>query len=137
MTKVIGLDIGDKRIGVATGDSVVAIAFPREILERRGGEAEAKLLEMIKKEGVSLVIVGLPLDARGGETPQCAKVRRFCERLTKRVSIDIKFVDEHLSSEDAKQRLSEIGSSTARSKTGVDAAAAAIILQSYFDSGGR
>lgn len=133
MTKVLALDIGDKRIGVASGDTAVAIAFPSAVLERGGGRAETELLDIIKKDQITHLVVGLPLDASGRETPQCAKVRRFCERLQKRAVIEVTFVDEHLSSEDAKQRLSESRSGRAAVKTGVDAAAAAIILQSYFD----
>jgi putative holliday junction resolvase len=137
MATILGLDVGDKRIGIALGESEVKIAFPQGAVERTQGHGEREILQIIAERGVKLLVVGVPLGIDGDETPQSRKVRKFCSRLQKRASVEIRFVDEYLSSEAAKEKLGFTAPARhdKRPKGDVDAAAAALILQNFFDSG--
>lgn len=138
---IIGLDIGDVRVGVATADETSGIASPLKTLDRAQGAAEDWLLDLIKKENVRLIIAGLPLSEDGTRSRQCDSVERFCRRLLQRAEITIAYVDEYSSSTEAEERFREsrVGrsrkkSAQTRSKGVIDALAAAIILQSYLDA---
>lgn len=135
MPRILGLDVGDKRVGIALSDPSGSFATPHTTLQRAGGAAEEGILSLVKEHGVEILVVGLPLGAGGERNPQCEKVERFCRRLTKRAAIKIVFVDEHLSSEEARDRLRASGRSSF-DKEEIDAAAAALILQAHLDAKG-
>ncbi len=132
MTKVLALDIGDKRIGVASGDASIKIAHPHCLLKRAQGEAEAKLVEMIKELKVQTIVVGLPLLKDGQLSEQAHKIQNFCRRLQKRINISLEYIDEFGSSEDAKEALSHKSNSHARAN--IDVAAACENLTRYFSN---
>lgn len=120
---IVALDIGSKRVGVALSPSDVAIPVPIGVWER--SSAEKNLLELITERGVNIVVVGLPLSIDGKETAQSEKVRNFCKRIEKRASgVKIAFVDEYLTSEEAKNSGGDVRH--------IDALAALEILKSYF-----
>jgi len=127
--KYLALDVGEKRIGVATGDDAVRIAVPLDTVEVDGGELE-RILEYIIKEEVDAVIIGYPRNQSGEPTAQTQYVEAFAERLKEGVP-PIVFQDESLTSVLAEQRLQAMG--TPYTKADIDAHAAAIILQDYLE----
>jgi putative holliday junction resolvase len=136
--KILALDIGTRRVGVAISDEAGMFAFPVATYARLAGKAEAAVIDLVKSLKVKTLIAGLPLDECGGKTKQCEDVENFCRRLKKRLpSLDVVFCDEYASSREAEQRLTERGKSKrspATKKGVIDAAAATIILQSFLDS---
>lgn len=122
--RVIGLDFGKKRIGVAVGDTTVPIATPKETL-KNSGRAVRKLVKMLKEEEATDVVIGLPKMMSGEEAEMAAAVREFGTRLQEASGVTIHYIDERLSSEEAKKR----------GAGDVDAAAAATILQRWLDAG--
>jgi putative Holliday junction resolvase len=133
MGGILGLDVGTKKVGIAFSDPHNRYAIPHKTVIRAGGKAENEILKLIAARSVDLVVAGLPLGRGGERNDQCLKVENFCRRLQKRAQFDIAFVDEHLSSEEAKDKLGSIGK-RARLRGDIDAVAASIILQSYLDS---
>lgn len=132
MSRILGLDVGDVRVGTALSDEHGTFAFPHKVLRRARGEAEAQLIQLIAEHGISTVVVGIPLTADGGATPQSAKVENFCRRLQRRTNIEVVYIDEYLSSQAAADRLAEAGKARHDIEE-IDAQAAAIILQEYLD----
>jgi putative Holliday junction resolvase len=131
----MGLDVGDKRIGVALSDESALIASPRETLERRGNRKDiAHLLELARREEVSGILVGMPLMLDGSTGPQADKVSRFVEALRAATSIPITTWDERLSTVGAERAMIEADVSRAKRRGAVDRVAAALILQSYLDA---
>lgn len=141
MPKIVGLDIGSKRIGVALSDEGGVLAFPHAVYERIAGAGERAVIELVKSLKAEIVVAGLPLDEDGRRTAQCDKVEDLCRRLARRLSrVKFVLVDEYGSSREAEQRLMEGGRSArgiASAKGVIDASAAAIILQTYLDSGAQ
>jgi len=131
MMRVLALDIGDKRIGVALSDPLGILATPLTIIERRDEPADiGTILEIVDRNQVGQVIVGLPLSMDGTVGPQAEKVKAFTGELSHRTEVPVTFRDERLSTVSAKRLLHEAGRSW---KTRDDAAAAALILQGYLD----
>ncbi len=124
--KVLALDYGSKRIGVASGDLEHGIAFPRDIIENKG-DIFGKILSLCEELDVVLVVVGLPLsmEQQQEENPLMREVSSFVEKLRAR-GLEVALLDERLSSFEASQKIGR--------KQGVDAQAAQVILQRYFDS---
>ncbi|HET9949709.1 MAG TPA: Holliday junction resolvase RuvX [Longimicrobiales bacterium] len=136
--RVLGVDFGRKRVGVAVSDPTGTIATPLETLTRRAGRrAPIARLESLGRElGVEHVVVGLPLDLSGEETDWSAEVRRAGERLAERLGVGVSFVDERFSSVRAERAVRSLGlpRSERERKERVDAAAAQLILQAWLDS---
>ena len=134
MAVIIGLDVGTKRVGIAISDPQCRYALPQKTVLRARGAAEAEILKLIAAHGVLLIVAGLPLGRDGSRNDQCLKVENFCRRLKKRANVEIAYVDEHLSSEDAKDKLRSAGRRQIAPEE-IDAVAASIILQGYLDEG--
>ena len=117
--RYLGIDYGAKRIGLALSDSEGSIAFPHATV----GSVE-EVVEVISREGVERVIIGLPLTLHGKESDESARVRQFVSELSKRVQLPIAFENEVFTTKLAERH-------TPREKA--DASAAALILQSYLD----
>jgi putative Holliday junction resolvase len=133
--RFMGLDVGDKRIGVAVSDESALIASPRETLERRGNQKDiAHLLELARREEVTEILVGMPLKLDGSAGPQAEKVSRFVEALRAASAIPITTWDERLSTVGAERAMIEADVSRAKRRGAVDRVAAALILQSYLDA---
>jgi putative Holliday junction resolvase len=129
MAKLLGLDIGTLRIGVALAESSTKIVSPFKGFKVTAGVAQREILRIIQEQEIMLVVAGLPLDIDGNLTPQVAIVQRFCRRLRRRQKqIEIVYVDEFLTSKEAEQRLKERGG---RHNADIDALAASIILENY------
>lgn len=131
--RVMGLDIGDKRIGVALSDPGEILASPYTIIERDSEEQGIKaIVDIIIQKDVGKIIVGLPRLMDGTTGQQAAKVEAFVERLRSHTQTPIELRDERLSTLSAR-RLVKDSSQKTKKKTRYDAAAAAIILQAYLE----
>ena len=130
--KIIGLDIGTKRIGVARADSSTRIAVPVGFINVDGSEWQ-KIAQMANIHGTSWFVLGLPRSNEGNETKQSQYVRQFAKELIQRVpEAKIRFQDESLTSVEAESRLK--ARRKAYEKGEIDAEAAAIILQDFLES---
>jgi len=135
--RVLGLDLGVRRIGVALSDPTGTIASPLETLQRRAGKRPplARLENLARAHAAERIVVGLPLDLRGSETPWCREVRTVGDALAQRLGLPVSYVDERFTSVRAEKAVRGMGlrKSQREEKGRVDAAAAALILQAWLD----
>ena len=133
--RILGLDVGEKRIGVAVSDPTGFLATAESVLKRVSIAKDlAALAALVREYDAEAVVVGMPLhlDGRAGE--QAQSVQRFIERLRPHISVPVIFWDERLSTKGAHVLLLEAGLKASRRAARLDAAAAAVILQTYLDS---
>ena len=129
----LGLDLGEKGIGLAMSDASGLLAHPRGALVRKGEEKDIEaILEMIGAERVERVVVGLPRSLNGSLGPQARTILALVETLKGKLPVPVEVWDEKLSTAEAQRLLLEAGHRRP-SKTSLDAAAAAVILQGYLD----
>ena len=135
MGRVLGLDVGTKRVGVAIGDESTKVATPLDTFERAQGRAEARLSDTVSRENIDKIIVGLPLSEDGSLNDQCLLVIRFCRRLKRRLNVSIVCVDEYLTSLESQEILGLSGRKERARREGgsVDAVSAMLILKAYLD----
>ena len=126
--RVLGLDIGTVRIGVALADETMRIPYPYGVIEVNGQELDA-IKQLISKNDISTVVVGYPRNQSGEPTKQTAVVEQMIEPL--REYVDIRFQDESLTSVTAENRLKARGKNY--TKGDIDAEAAVIILEDYLE----
>ena len=131
---VLGIDYGDRRIGLAAGDALGLVAHGLPTLENTSIESVlAALRGIIKERNVDEIVLGLPLNMDGSEGPQAQKARAFGEAL-QTLGKPVHFADERLTTERAHRALKEIGLSHAKRRKRIDRLAAQFILQVYLDS---
>lgn len=134
MTRIVGLDHGTRRIGVAIGDTETGMAFAREAIQRRSLDHDLALVgELCTTEGVERVVIGLPLNMDGSEGPQAELVRSFGERLAD-IGLAVDYEDERLSTWEAGEQLAGAGRRVRRASGELDSTAARVILQQYLDA---
>ncbi len=136
--RALGLDVGERRIGVALSDPSQRFARPLTTLTR-GSRTEDfdAIAALVAEHRVGVVVVGHPISLDGTKGPQARRVERYAQALAARLSVPVMMCDERYSTVAATGILRDmVGSSRrpAKQKPGVDAVAAAIILQSYLDS---
>lgn len=130
----LGLDVGDKRIGVAMSDPSGTVASPLTIIEREYDAADIEAIaDIISRNDIGQVVVGLPLAADGGEGMQAEKVNRFTKKLQESIAIPVVFRDESFSTDSARKLMLQTKSKKVRRNTRDDAIAAAFILQHFLD----
>lgn len=136
MPRLAALDVGDATVGVAVSDELCITANPVTTIRRSNSiKADLRAVEELLNElGVSKVIVGLPLDLKGEEGIQAAKVKDFTDRLIRRIRVPVILWDESLSTVDAETSLIQMDISRKKRKKVIDQMAAAVILQSYLES---
>lgn len=132
MGKLLGLDHGDRRFGIALSDAGKIIATPRLVVEGEDALWET-LGSLVKEEDIEAVVLGLPLNMDGTEGPRARKVMEFSRVLETKTGLPVLFQDERLSSFEAESALSEAGIHGRRRKDRVDMVAAQIILQGYLN----
>lgn len=125
----LALDIGEKRIGVAKGDSGVKLAFPLETIVVDGGEID-RIKYLVDIESIDTLVVGFPRNQSGEPTAQTAYVESIASQLTG-LGVELAFQDESLTSVLAEQQLQASG--RPYEKGDIDARAAALILQDYLE----
>jgi putative Holliday junction resolvase len=132
MARVMGLDTGDSRIGVALSDPLGILATPLTIITRKDVATDiSAVMAIVRQHEVEGIVIGLPRNMDGSEGFQAEKVRSFAGDLSRHTDVPVLFQDERLSTVEAMRLFKEAG------KTGpgtrYDAAAAALILQAYLD----
>jgi putative Holliday junction resolvase len=133
-TRLMGLDIGTKTIGLALSDSGLTIATPYELIKRtKFMKDAAALLEAAAKENVGGFVLGLPLNMDGSEGPKVQSVKQFAQNLSELSDLPITFQDERLSTVAVTRTLIEADRSRKRRKDLVDKMAASYILQGALD----
>jgi putative holliday junction resolvase len=138
VTIVLALDFGLRRIGIASGDTLTRSAHPRgAIANSPEGPDWGALQKVIDELRPARLAVGEPYNADGSESPQTSNTRRFAAELKQRYSLPVDLVDERWSSQDAEERLRTQRASGLRkrrvTKADVDATAAAVILERWFE----
>lgn len=133
--RIMALDVGTKRIGVAMSDELMMTAQGRETIERRALKDDLDTINrLIEEMGVSEVVVGLPLNMNGSYSAKTKEVIEFMDSLLKAILVPAKTWDERLTTVQAERTLLEADVSRAKRKKVADKLAAQFILQSYLDS---
>ncbi len=131
----MGLDVGDKTIGVAISDALLLTAQARPTIQRKDVQSDIELLRRLAEENeVHQIVVGQPLHMNGKESRQSQKIGLFAGQLEKKLHVPVIFWDERLTSFEAEQHLEEMGLNWRQRRRHVDKIAAMIILQNYLDS---
>lgn len=132
--KIIALDIGTVRIGIATSDIMEIIASAYEVYRRKNIDADTKYIaELVSNLGAGEIVIGLPLKLDGSEGQSVAMAKEFGEKLGGLVDVPIVYQDERLSTVSAEKILIESGMRREKRKDKIDSIAATIILQTYLD----
>ena len=137
MGRVLGIDYGDSRIGLAMSDPRKIIASPFKTIRNEGNEKCLQVFQsLIKEKDVEAIVVGLPMGLKGQETVQTKKVREFSDLLYT-LKLPIYLEDERLSSVSAEKSMIQQNIKTGHNKGLIDQRAAAIILQQFLDKQNR
>ena len=132
--RVLGVDFGERRIGLAVSDELGVTARPLHAIESRGYRADAaQVAEVARAQEAGAIVIGLPLHMSGETSPLAKRARRFAQALRAATKAPVELWDERLSTVEAEQAMAQAGLKRAKRRDQVDAAAAAVILQSYLD----
>jgi putative Holliday junction resolvase len=134
---VLAFDFGEKRIGVAVGETTLAQAHPLTVIRAQANEERfAAIAALIDEWKPALLVVGIPghLDEIDSPHSMASRCRRFANQLLGRFRLPVEFADERLSSVDAECRLRDTGHDAKSAKAYLDAVAAQVILQTYFET---
>lgn len=136
LARFMGIDYGEKRVGIAISDPLGMIASPAGFIARRAGKRApvSKIMDRAKELEARGFVIGLPLDGEGVETEWTAEVRAFGAELAKRTEMQVIYVDERFSTATALRAIRELGQSTRGRKGDVDALAASVLLQNVLDT---
>jgi len=134
--RVVGFDVGDRRIGVAVSDPLGFTAQPLFTLHRTNRRADLKAVaRVLRKQGAAEAVVGNPLHMSGDQSPQAAKAQAFAEELRAEFGITVHLWDERLTTAEAHRHLDASGRAGGQErKQIIDQVAAAMILQSFLDA---
>lgn len=136
--RVLALDVGDKRIGVAVSDQTRMLVRPVTTVQRKNRDADVRrIADIVQDEEIRVIVIGLPKNMDGSEGAQAQKVRGFGKQLARQVDAEIVYEDERLSTFTAIESLVERGVKTGHERELVDMEAASVILQAYLDRAGN
>ena len=137
--KLLALDVGDRRVGVAVSDEGALIATPLTVI-RRSSKVEdfAKIARLVREQGAKSLVIGHPLNADGSAGPQARRVERYAAAMSEALrleglSVPMIMWDEHGSTQRAQALMISAGRSAKDRRQRIDAAAAAVILQDYLE----
>ena len=134
--RILGIDYGEKRVGVAVSDPLGIIALPLRVLEvRSDADALAAIESVCAETETEKIVVGFPLNMNGTVGESARKAQAFAEELAKRVSLPVDMWDERLSTAMADRVMIEGGAGRGKRRLTRDKLAAQVILQGYLDSG--
>ena len=135
MSRILGIDYGDRRLGLALSDPLGIIAKPYTVIDKKKcSDCFSKIQEIIDVKDVNKIVVGLPLTLKGQYSKQTNIVFEFIDQLKAKINISVISIDERLSSVSAIRSLNEQSVKTGINKEKIDETAAAIILQEFLDS---
>jgi putative Holliday junction resolvase len=139
VARILAIDLGDRRIGLAVSDPTGTIASPAGHLIRRAGKRPplTEILERATALEVSEFVVGLPLDERGEDMERTTEARRFAAALEMRSGLPVRLLDERFTTAAARRAIREMGGRTRDRKGDVDALAATVLLQHALAMGQR
>lgn len=133
--RILALDVGERRTGVAVSDPTGTLASPLTVLHRTGAKADyVQILKLADEQQAERIVIGLPVSMNGKLHGQARIVQRFAAALQALTKLPVELCDERLTTVEAERRMQEAGSSAAHRKEHRDSAAAAVLLQSYLDS---
>jgi putative holliday junction resolvase len=136
MPRILAVDFGERRVGLATSDASATVATPRRTLLRQNDEAVLDAIErFVRDEEIELVLFGIPRSPDGVESPFAGRIRSFAGKLSRRSGLPVRFHEETLTSDEAGRRLPG-----PRAREELDAMAAAVLLEDYLlsvESGSR
>ncbi len=136
--RLIGLDVGDRRIGVAFGDSELRMATPVDVITRSSFEEDARVIsKFVHEYDAWQLVVGLPRNMDGTQGAQAESVITYAKNIAEAIDVPLVFWDERLSTVEATRRTHETGARGKKSRRNLDAVAAAVILQDFLDSKGN
>lgn len=128
--RTLGIDFGERRIGLAISDEEGRVAVPLETFERRDDRrAVGRIRAIVRREGVGSLVVGEPVNVDGTRGAAAERVRRFAERLGRESGLPVEMVDESLTSVEARRRLTAAGVDLRRHRERIDSTAAQILLE--------
>jgi putative Holliday junction resolvase len=133
-TRALGIDHGDARIGLAMSDQLGMLAHPHSTLKVAEGDPLPKIAELVGKEQIEMIVLGLPRNMDGTYGPAAEKVRAFADKLRAAVPCPVKLWDERLTTKAAQRGLHAAGKNTKQSREVIDQAAAQLILQGWLDA---
>ena len=135
MKRIMGIDYGTARIGVALSDELQMLAHPAEtIVLAKTADPLARIASLVEEKNVERILVGLPRHMNGSDGESAEQAREFAEKLRAKVKCEVRTWDERLSTVAAHRSLREAGKSTRQTRGYIDQVAAQILLQSYLDS---
>ena len=134
MNRILGIDVGEARIGLALSDELGMLAHPLETVKVKEGKPLQHIAGVMAREKVTTVVVGLARNMNGSYGPAAEKSRAFAAQLQALTPCTVKFWDERLTTVAAQKQLHEAGRNAKTSREVIDQAAAALILQGYLDS---
>ena len=134
--RLLAVDYGERRIGLAVSDPLGTIATPLDPLERRPGKRVpvARLVRLATELSVTGFVVGLPLDGDGNDLPRAADVRTLAAKLEERTGLPVQLVDERYTTAAALRRVREMGGSTFGRRGDIDSLSAAVLLQGVLNA---
>jgi len=133
--RLMGLDVGDRRIGVAVSDALGLTAQPVLTLVRSNRKQDLKsLMRLLRKYGCEAIVVGNPLYMSGDQSPQAAKTQAFAEMLREETGLPVHLWDERLTTTEAHRHLHAAGVAGSEHRGVVDQVAAVLILQGFLDA---
>jgi putative holliday junction resolvase len=133
MTRAVGIDFGDARVGVAVSDELGMLAHPLETITVREVDPVARVVQIVAEKKAGVVVLGLPKNMDGTTGAAAEKARAFAEKL-RAAGITVRMWDERLSTVAAQRNLHEAGRNAKTSREVIDQAAAQIILQGWMDA---
>lgn len=137
MGRVLGVDYGERRVGLAISDPGAIIAGPLTVLTRRAGKRPPvqAIADLVREHDVEHIVIGLPLTLAGDDSDWTLEVRAFGDKLAQRAGVGVSFADERLTSVMAERAVRSLGlkKHAREQKERIDAAAAVIILQAFLD----
>ncbi len=136
MKRALGIDLGEARIGLAISDELGMLAHPLEtVVVKEVRDPLARIAEIVAKEKIGMIVLGLPRNMDGSYGPAAEKARTFAAKLKEKITeCDIKLWDERLTSVAAQRALHESGKNVKQSRSVIDQVAAQMILQGWLDS---
>lgn len=133
-TRVLAVDLGKRRIGVALSDAAGVLATPLTVIASRGAESDIKqIVELASEHHAERIVVGMPLAMDGTVGPEAKRVQGFIELLSRSSTVPVESWDERLSTVAAEREMLAAGASPSQRKHWRDAVAASLVLQSYLD----
>ena len=135
MNRILAIDFGDVRVGLALSDLTCTISKPFKTINYINiGDLLNQIFEITKENKVNKIVVGIPYNMKGEDTKQTIKVREFVSALENKMDYKIDLIDERLTSSEAEKFMHQMNIKTGHNKDKIDKIAASIILQEYLDT---